>query len=83
MNHVANGAKSAGAGAWVSALFAYASSIAGTVRIYGAFWSTIRRAAHVVRRTGTGRRTSDISALRIGPTGGWYTGVFDRGWQWF
>lgn len=63
MDYVANSAESARAKTWITAFFVHACSIARTIGIYGALWSTIRRTAHVIWQTGTRRRTSDITAL--------------------
>lgn len=48
MDYVANCAESARARTWVTAFFIHACSIAGTIGVYGALWSTIRWTAHVI-----------------------------------
>lgn len=66
IDHLAIGVYAASSGAWITALLPHASSVAGTVGIYGALGSAVRWTANVIRQAGAGGCAANVPALGVG-----------------
>jgi len=75
IDDTANSVLSAGSRAGIATLLVDTRQLTGTLGVDCALGTTIWCLANEINQTGTGRHTIDITALGVGTTGCWYTGI--------